>query len=450
MNQNNTKSEWITAVYPWIIWTVAAGFFFYKYLVQVSPSVMTADLMKAFQVNGAGLGNLSAFYFYAYLLMQIPVGIMLDRYSPRLITTCAIFICSASTFVFSMSNTLWLASISRALMGAGAAFAAVSCFKLASVWFAPKRFAFVSGMFMTAAMLGAVFGQMPLSLLVQQVGWRQALVVISALGLALCVIYALIVRDKPVPRGVPDKKRHQNIGQLLKHIVTNRQAWFLSLYSGFAFAPVSVFGGLWGVPFLQEAYQLTRTDAAFAVSCIFIGFAVGAPFLGWLSDHMGRRKPILYMGTLLAIFCLSVVIYSQHLSLASLVVFLFLFGFGSSGFFTSFAMIRELFPIVLAATVLGIMNTFDSVCEALYEPLVGAFLDWTWEGASLNGVHHFSLHGYHLSLVLLPLSLLLALVTLFLIKETYCHSNEDTDWEVGGNNTSKKKSDARMPLSAKV
>jgi len=106
-------------IYLGVIWIISAGFLFYKYLIQVSPSVMTHDLMRAFQVNGAGLGNLSAFYFYAYLLMQIPVGVMIDKYSPRLLTTLAIILCSLATFVFSHTHTLWLACLSRALMGAG-------------------------------------------------------------------------------------------------------------------------------------------------------------------------------------------------------------------------------------------------------------------------------------------------------------------------------------------
>ncbi len=421
-----TQHKWMTITYPWIIWTIAAGFFFYKYLIQVSPSVMTGDLMKAFHVNGTGLGNLSAFYFYAYLLMQIPVGIILDKYSPRIMTSSAIFVCSISTFIFSQTNTLWLACMSRALMGAGAAFAAVSCFKLASQWFGPKRFALVSGMFMTAAMLGAIGGQLPLSILVQQVGWRAALEMVSLIGIVLGVIYVAIVRDKPI-EPMHAKISNQKVSHTLKSILTNQQARFLSLYSGLAFAPVSVFGGLWGVPFLETAYHLTRADAALSVSCIFIGFAVGAPLLGWLSDLMGRRKPILYIGTLIAWFCLSVVIYSTHQSLENIMVLLFLYGFGASGFFTSFAMIREVFPIVLAATVLGIMNTFNSICEALYEPLVGAFLDWTWGGEVWQGIHRFSLHGYHLSLLILPVSMMLAFITLFFINETHCRTKEERE-----------------------
>lgn len=429
MNTFKSKHQWLAKVYPWIIWTIAASFFFYKYLIQVSPSVMTGDLMSAFNVHGAGLGNLSAFYFYAYLVMQIPVGIMLDRFSPRLLTTLAIFVCSISTFIFSQTDTFWLACLSRAFMGAGAAFAAVSCFKLAAVWFSPKRFALVSGMFMTAAMLGAVGGQMPLSLLVQHVGWRSALEIVSAMGIFLGILYFLVLRDKP-SKTVHSIQNNEKISRLLQRIVMNKQAWALSLYSGLAFAPVSVFGGLWGVPFLEKAYNLSRTDAALAISCIFVGFAAGAPFWGWFSDYIRKRKPVLFIGTFSALICLLIVLYSPNQVLMTLITLLFFFGFGASGFFTSFAMIRELFPLVLVATVLGIMNTFNSVFEALFEPLVGAILDWTWEGETLKGMHQFSIHGYHISLLILPASLILSLLTLTLIKETHCRVIDESEFDL--------------------
>jgi MFS family permease len=419
MNIPNHKQTLLKQFYLCVIWIVSASFLFYKYLIQVSPSVMTQDLMREFHVNGAGLGNLSAFYFYAYLLMQIPVGIMIDRYSPRLLTTAAIFLCSFATFVFSQTDTLWLACLSRALMGAGSAFAAVSCFKLAAVWFTPQRFAFVSGLFMTAAMLGAVGGQMPLAILVQQTSWREALEVIGLIGMVLGVIYYLVLRDKPsqiIHLDIPKNK----ISVILKRILLNQQTWALSLYSGLAFAPVSVFGGLWGVPFLETAYALSRTDAAFAVSCVFMGFAAGAPFWGWFSDYVQRRKPVLFCGTFIALICLLLVLYGTHLSLLILIILLFVFGFSASGFFASFAMIREIFSLALAATVIGIMNTFNAAFEALFEPLIGVMLDWGWHGEMINEVPQFSIADYHLSLALLPIALVFALLVLFMIDETYC------------------------------
>ncbi len=409
-------------IYPWLVWFLGASFFFYKYLVQVSPSVMTTELMQAFQVNAAGLGNLSACYFYSYLLMQIPVGILLDKFSPRYLTALAILVCGMSTLVFAFANSLGLASFSRAVMGFGAAFAAVSCFKLATLWFPPRQFALVSGMCMTAAMLGAVGGQVPLSFLVQSFGWQSALKIIGVLGVLLSLFYVIAIRDKAldVRKNPADKIILKNFWRIFK----SKQAWLLSLYSGLAFAPVSVFGGLWGVPFLQQAHQLSASQSAFAVSWVFIGFAVGAPLLGWLSDVMGRRKPMMILGTLLALLSLFIVIYFPHKQIGMLSTLLFLFGLGTSGFFISFAMIREVFPILLAATVLGFMNTFDSICEALSEPLVGIFLDLGWGGALVNGVHQFSMQGYQLALALLPIYLVVALVLLVFIEETYCEPRE--------------------------
>lgn len=435
--QNNydtiaTKSQtkkW-SAIYPWLVWLLGASFFFYKYLVQVSPSVMTNDLMQAFQINGAGLGNLSACYFYAYLIMQIPVGILLDKFSPRYLTAFAILICGVSTFIFANATSLGLACLARAAMGLGAAFAAVSCFKSATLWFSPQRFALISGMCMTAAMLGAVFGQAPLSFLVHDFGWRTALEIVGAVGILLSLLYFAIVRDKSIASNssAPFEKggKHLASFQPLKNlwlILKNKQAWLLSWYSGLAFAPVSVFGGLWGVPFLQQTHHLSAPIAAYAVSWIFIGFAVGAPLLGWMSDFIGRRKPIMIFGTLLALFSLLIVLYYPHQDIKQLIVLLFCFGLGASGFFTCFAMIREVFPILLAATVLGFMNTFDSICEALSEPLVGWVLDLNWSGAIVQGVHQFSIHSYQIALSLMPVYLAVSLLLLIFIEETYCQMN---------------------------
>ncbi|MBI2785978.1 MAG: MFS transporter [Legionella longbeachae] len=419
--QNNIDSKgYMQALYPWLVWFLGACFFFYKYLVQVSPSVMTSDLMHAFNIGGAGLGNLSACYFYAYLIMQIPVGILLDKYSPRYLTALAILVCGLSTLVFSQTNSLGLACLSRAFIGFGAAFAAVSSFKIAALWFAPKRFALISGMCMTAAMLGAVGGQAPLSLLVQDFGWRVALQIIAGLGILLSLIYVLTIRDKTKKCIVKQTERKARPLLILK----SKQAWLLSLYSGLAFAPVSVFGGLWGVPFLQQAYQLSASMAAVAVSWIFIGFAMGAPLLGWLSDVIGKRKPLMLFGTLLAFLGLIIVIYGSNLNMGLISVCLFLFGFGASGFFISFSMIKEGFPILLTATVLGFMNTFDSICEALTEPLIGVLLDIGWDGHVVNGIHQFSIYGYKLALLLLPIYLIIALILLVFIKETYCQNFE--------------------------
>ena len=98
-------------IYPWIAITVSALFLFYKYILQVSPSIMTNDLMRAFHVDGAGLGNLAATFFYSYLITQLFVGILLDRYSPRYLSAVAVAVAAFGAYLFSKADTLKICKI---------------------------------------------------------------------------------------------------------------------------------------------------------------------------------------------------------------------------------------------------------------------------------------------------------------------------------------------------
>lgn len=410
--------------YPWCIWLLLASFFYYKYLIQVSPGVMSEQLMSAFSLSGAGLGHLAACFFYAYLLMQIPVGIILDRWSPRYVTAVAALLCAVAIYCFAQSDSLFTAGMSRFVIGLGASFAAVACFKITSMWFPPRRFALVAGLSMTAAMFGAVGGEGPLAYLVESFGWRHALELVAIPGVFLALLIWLVVRDKPVARdavvhGMDSTPLSAKFAMILK----DRQTWIIAFYGGLAFAPLSVFGGLWGVAFIQKAFGLQHTEAANLISLIFIGFALGCPVAGWASDYIGRRKPVMAMGTVVAFLCMGAILYIP-MSKAVLSAMLFCFGLGASCFFICFSMIRELHPAMLTATVLGFMNTFNSIWEAFTEPLVGRLLDLNWSGQFDHGARAFSVHDYQVSLLALPIYLAIAMGLLFFIKETFCQQKE--------------------------
>lgn len=411
--------------HAWIIWLLSALFMFYKYALEVSPSVMTNTLMSTFNISGTQLGNLAACYFYAYLLLQIPAGLLLDKIGPRKVTTIAIAVCAAGSIIFAKADTLLVAGIGRFLTGAGAAFAAVNCLKLIANWFPFKQFAFMAGLMMTVAMLGAVGGQAPLASFIEAMDWRYAMEIIGIAGLVLAGIFWLIVRDIS-----PEHKKEKHIVsqkisffESLIKVLKNKQGWWLSIYSGFAFAPVMIFGGLWGVAFTSEAFNVNQNLAAQAVSLIFIGFAVGAPVFGWFSDWIGRRKIVMFWGTIIALFTISAVIYAPRLSRFSLTLFLFLFGFSISSFLLCFTMIREVSLPILAATAIGFMNAFDALFGAFSDPLTGKFLDMGWDGKLVDGARVFSVSAYKAAFLTLPAYLIIALFSLFKIKETYCKSS---------------------------
>jgi len=409
-------------VRAWSIWLLSALFMFYKYALEVSPSVMTGTLMKTFQISGMELGNLAACYFYAYLLLQIPAGLLLDRFGPRKTTTLAIALCAAGSLIFTGAESLLVAGIGRFVTGVGAAFAAVNCLKLIANWFPYRQFAFMAGLMMTIAMLGAVGGQAPLAAFIQKMEWRHAIQVIGIAGLVLAGIFWIVIRDKS-----PDHERERHIASVrislfdsIKQVLKNPQTWLLSAYSGFAFAPVMVFGGLWGVSFISEAFTLSHNMSAQMVSMIFIGFAVGAPVFGWFSDWLGRRRIVMLWGTIVSLIAISLVIYAPGISTFALAFLLFIFGFSISSFLLCFTMVREINLPILAATAIGFMNAFDALLGAFSDPLTGQFLDSAWDGKLIEGVRIFSVSAYKTAFLTLPVYLIISLFLLLRIKETHC------------------------------
>jgi len=403
--------------YAWLVISLCAFFLFYKYVLQVSPSVMTQDLMSAFGVNGAGLGNLAATYFYAYLVVQLIAGPLLDRFSPRYLTVVAIGVCALGAFAFATTQSLFAAGLARALMGAGAAFATVSYLKMSALWFRADQVAFVDGLLASAAMIGALCGQVPLTLMVDNAGWRDSLVYCGVFGGVLALLFLLTVKDRgPIVQTANAPRpliRWQDILALLK----TKKNWLLALYSGLAFTPVAVLGGLWGNPFFEEAHHLTTTEAASFTSLLFLGVAIGSPLLGYLADRAHARLTVMIVGTGIALVSLMLVIYVVSLPLWLFGTLLFIFGLGTGVFMLSYPLGKELNYLGLAATVVAFINTGDALLGSFTEPVIGKLLDFFWQGKVVNGAHYFSTLDYQLALSLLPIYLLVALGCLCLLKK---------------------------------
>ena len=224
---------------------LCAAFLFYKYILQNFPSVMANQLMAAFHLQGLGLGVLSGVYFWTYLIVPLFVGIILDHYGTRWVTSVAILACALGIFIFSQAEHLNVAILGRSLMGVGVSFATIAYFKLAAVWFDKKYYALLSSFVVAAAMVGAVCGQMPLTWLMQQVGWRNSLADLAGLGIVLAVLFLLYVRDLPSEKDqihmLPAKHEDSlSIWQNILLIVKSKQNWLLTGYGGLAFSPVVI------------------------------------------------------------------------------------------------------------------------------------------------------------------------------------------------------------------
>lgn len=404
--------------YPIIVISLCALYLVYKYVLQIYPSIITEQLMREYGLSAAGLGYLAGTFYYAYMFTQLVVGVLIDKYGTRYLSSMALFSCSLGILIFAKSDTLLVAALSRGMMGFGVAFATVAYMKLAAGWFPPRQYAFVGGLLATAAMAGAVFGQAPLSAVVDIMGWRDCLFLIGLIGMGLTFAFFGIVRDAPASihhTGIVEnyKIEIKDVVQVIK----SKQNWLLTFYSGLAFSPIAVFGGLWGNPFLEQAYHLTKTQTASLVSIVFIGLGIGSPVIGMISDRLGHRRDVMLISTLISCAAVTLVLYCHPMPIWLLVCALFLFGFALGAFMLVFTIGKELNPPFLTATVISMINASDAFISGLTEPAIGKILDMTWDGGMVNGMRVFSMHHYHMALSVLPIYLLLAAGLLLWVKK---------------------------------
>ncbi len=411
----------------WFVWGLAATFYFSDYLARVAPGVMHRELQADFGINEVGFTTLTAFFYIPYIIMQIPVGLTVDRIKIRYLLTFMSLITAVGCCVFAASHGLEMASFARLLIGFSAAFAFISALRLATSWFPPEKLGLLAGLTQALGMLGASAGQAPLSFLVTAVGWRESMVIVSGVFIVLAVLLFRFIQDNPVgtiTHNVATKVQKSKIASLsvwmsLRRVLSHRQTWLNALYAGFLYAPTTVIGESMGPAYLAYGRGLTVHFAAFAIGLIFIGWVIGGPLFGYLSDRIGRRKPLMLISGICGVILTSVFVFSSSLSPVMVCGIFFFFGVTNSGVALAYALSTELTQRVVIGTTIAFTNMMSIFIGAGLQPLVGFLVD-----------RHAGSRGYHVDLLrlsdfqaglwLLPIFSLIACLLVFTIKETYC------------------------------
>lgn len=393
-------------------------FLIFKYLMNVSVSIMTPDLMSTFHIHGVGLGFLGSTFLFTYLIFQLFSGPLLDSFSIRTVASLAIATSVLGLVLFGWANLFWQALVGRGLQGIGAAFATVTYLKLAANWFHPRYFARIAGFLATAAMIGAIAGDAPLALVNQHFGWRAAIVVCLGFGIFLMLAFWFLVRNQPKKTVLAELRNaldHKVTGKDILGILRRPLNWLVLLYTGLAFSPVAVFSSLWGNPFLHSVYSISINDVPLYSTLMFIGLAVGGPALGALSDTTRMRGLVMFISTAGTLLFMLLAVYWNNQPHWSLATELFLAGFTTGGFLLGFSIVKEYNPIFLAGTVIAFANTGDPVVGAWTDPIIGWILDKQWDHTLFHGAPIYTPHAYHLSMIVLMGNLVLACILVCVI-----------------------------------
>ncbi len=432
--KNNTK--YILA--GWLICGLGAIFYSYEYFLRISPSVMETSLREHFNLSATGFGLLSAYYHYAYVPMQLPVGVLMDRFGPRRLLTVACLVCVIGTFMFADTFLFVVAAAGRFLVGLGSAFAFVGVLKLATLWLPENKLGMVAGMATALGTIGAMIGDNLLGQMVTMMGWQTTVNFTAIFGVGLIFVLWF---------GIRDHQRHQKhsgtVHSLKKNmidlalIMRNKQIWINGAYGCLVYLPTTVFAELWGIPYLRHAQGLSLSDASLCNSILFLGFTIGAPTMGYISDKIKRRKLPMLMGASGAAIIMMIILYVPGLTLTNLNVLLFLLGLLYSVQSIVFAVGREVSPNEAAGTAIAMTNMIVMLGAMLLQPLVGRLLDWSLlqrESLTLMSVQNVSVDklqqlytaaDYKFALSVIPLGIVIAVILTFFLKETHAHAEKN-------------------------
>lgn len=400
------------------MWGVTAGFFFLVNVHRFAGASLAQEWMSAFQTTGIGLGALSSLYFYVHAAFQIPAGFLSDLWGPRRTLLASAAVSALGTWLFAAAPTLAVAYLGRCLIAVGAATVFVNTLKLQAEWYGAQRFATLSGLTLTAGNLGALAGGFPLAVAASAIGWRWPYASIGVLTLGLALLTARLIPDRPVDD--PATRAMPPALSDLQEVFASRPLWPLLAAKMGGDGAFFGFLALWGVPFLVHVHGLSREQAAATVSLGVLGFMVGAPVVGWLSDRVlrERRRPLCWsfaLGTTLwvALACTP----AGRLTTPLLLLVVFFLGLVSGGWVLTLALAKESSQPERVGTALAWVNTGGVVGAAFAQVGLGYLLDLGWLGARADGSRVYSPETYRAAFTVRTLSLVLATGVSFLVRE---------------------------------
>lgn len=427
----------IRSTQAWLIVCCGMLFYCYNYFLRVSPSVLHEEIIQTFHINASEFGLLIALYYYAYTPMQIPAGILYDKFGARFV-----LVLSALTAVFGLqlfinASNIYMAGFGRFMIGLGGAFAYIGTLKLASVWLPENRFATAAGLTTAVGMLCGALSQKYLIHFIELVGYQTALRNSLIAGVILSGMILLCVRNRSNnpeynQNEMSSPMSYAQVMGALKLIFTSRQMWLIGIIGCLLYLPSSVFLDAWGIPYLKTVYEITPEQAVNIANVTFYGWIISGPIIGYISDKIKRRKlPLAATGFFAALLlCLVFYFPDAKLSIHQLYLAFFIIGFCCGAHPLCFAMGKENNPIQISGTAVAITNMLIMAGGAIFQPLVGKLLDLHSANIlDINGLPIYSSSDYQFALSVVPIGVAIGILLSFFLKETYCESQASKEDE---------------------
>ena len=412
-----------TLRYRYIVFGVLGLGYVVVYFHRLCPAVLAVDMMKDLHASGTLIGVLSSAYFYPYALMQLPAGLLSDSWGARKSVTAFLAIAVVGSVLLGMAPTSFWAIVGRSLVGLGVSMLFVPTMKVMSEWFDTGEFAVMSGFLIAIGGVGSLASATPLAWLSSFIGWRMSFVVVGGLTLFVMALVWLLVRDRPQDFGWPSPVDHSETGapaiglfEAVKKVLTFPWFWPVAVWIFFNASVFFALGGLWGGPYLMQVYHLTKESAGNILLMFSFGMIFGSPFLSYLSNKVLKgRKPVLMMSSfIMTVMMMLMTVYTDKIPLGAFYALFFGIGvFSSSVVAVGFTTTKELFPVQIAGTSIGLINLFPFAGGAIFQTFIGYILE---KGGRVD--NEFTVPAYRKAMIVFLGCSLLAFIASLFIKET--------------------------------
>lgn len=396
----------------YLAWLAIAMFYFYQYILRVTPGVFVDELRLTFHITAEQFATFGALYLIAYGLLQIPMGILIDRYGVKKISLYSIALCILGSLLFGLTKHFWVAQLSRLIIGVGSAPAFMCALKYIADHFPPGRRGFLMGATLALGTIGAVYSGKSLKLIGNSTEWKDILAISAGIGAIVYLSITLIVKDENSdPYAQLNRKNIKDMFYSIIQIIKNHHIVLYSLMAIGLYTPLSALADLWGTAFLKQKYGISTTTAAETTMLMYIGLTAGSLTLPWLAEKYNKLNFAIFLSSFGILTTFGYLIYGPILDLLQLQVLLFVLGVFCGAEMMCFTGALYYSNRTNSGEIIGVVNTFNMLGGAFLQQLIGWYLDVLWSGQhDSSGLRAYSTENFEAALTPLTIVILICCI----------------------------------------
>jgi len=390
-----------------VIWLVSVSFLLFQFFLQLSSGIVIGAIMHEQKLSAFTAGLLSSAFYFVYTTLQIPVGLLFDRYNTRILLSANALICALGCLLFSTGHNITTLFCARLIIGTGSAFAFVGLTQILRQHYPLKQYAFMIGLSETLGFTFTVLGMIAMGTFINSFGWRYFIAGAGILGIVIAILcWHYIPGNKPLITN------QYNYKIQLMQMLKNRLIWINGLFVFLEFSIITVFGAMWAVPFLQLKLECSLKAASIISSMLLLGAGLSCPVFGHLSVQFEKRKPLLYCSCLSTALLMMLLLFLPTQSMIVTGTIMFAIGLCCGAYMLAFSISNELAPAESLSACTGFTNTLGMLSAPLLQPLIGYLLDTFSTNANL-----YTLNDYQFALLIIPAALVTASIMAYYLPE---------------------------------